>query len=144
MMPKLTNENYLEVYLILNKLGEGYINRIPKKLYNLIKEKAVKGQKNNKDISKESIVFIAMLHYNYWCDSEAEKQEIISVLKENEASYEQELREKYKVNVFEKNQVEPITKNESESTELVAIHNEKWIFKIINFIKNIFKRRRLK
>ena len=45
---KVNGENYREVYLILNKLGEEYINKIPKTIYNYIVETMTTSNTENK------------------------------------------------------------------------------------------------
>lgn len=143
MIQKLNNKNYQEVYEILKKLGESYINRLPKKLYVLIEERASAEPKIDKKeaISREAIAFIAMLHYHYWCDTEEEKQELMDVFNENEEKRKQEAYEKYNPDVFAQNRTEMAQEKENKNTELVVKKEEKWYKKIVNFIKSIFKRR---
>ena len=84
---------YSEVYGILNMLGDGYIKLIPIKLYNFIKEnKSIEYNPNydsniplaKQNISKNATAFICMLHYNYWCTSEEEKEKLKKVLDYNQ------------------------------------------------------------
>ena len=83
---------YSEVYSLLNALGSQYINALPKKLYSLIEEKRDKSYNPTFDlsmpiykqnISKNATALICILHYNYWCTSEEEKNKINKVLKYN-------------------------------------------------------------
>ena len=75
---------YSEVYEILNILGEQYIKKIPEKLYKLIEDNRLKNYSPVYDIneplaqqkiSKNTAAFICMLHYNYWCADEKEKDD---------------------------------------------------------------------
>ena len=80
---------YSEVYGILNSLGATYINAIPKKLFDIIEQKREKNYNPiydmdiplyNQKISKQATALICMLHYNYWCTSEEEKEKINEIL----------------------------------------------------------------
>ena len=148
---------YSEVYGILDMLGKDYIDLIPKKLYNIIKE-----NKNpnytpiydiNKPLSKQNVKkrtasFMCMLHYNYWCKSDEEKREINEILEENHKN----VKEKYSVeNMFNNNKKEISTTEKIEITETkkedkiqentALVEKKENIFtKIINFIKGIFRR----
>ena len=81
---------YSEVYSLLNILGQKYINSITKKLYNVIENKRAKSYNPTYDlsiplykqkISKKGTALICLLHYNYWCESEEEKNKINQILK---------------------------------------------------------------
>ena len=84
---------YSEIYEILEILGDYYKNKIPKKTINLIKESKLedytpKYSRNiplyKQKIDRKVVVFICMLHYNYWCESEEEKKQIKKILKFNQ------------------------------------------------------------
>lgn len=142
MIQALTSKNYLEIYGILHKLGKNYIEKIPKKLYNYIEENKLNDYTefdHNLTISKETISFIALLHYNYWCKTEQEKQELSNIFKENEEESNKELHEKYNIDVFAKKQDKQI-KQKDEDTQLVIVKDENWYKKFTIFIKNILWR----
>ena len=78
-MENTVKDIYSEVYAILNMLGKEYINKLPKDIYNIIKEE--KSTEYNpvyettvaldkQDVKKETISIIAFLHLNYWCNEE--------------------------------------------------------------------------
>lgn len=86
---------FSEVYSVLLSLGESFINRIPDKILYIIKESADdnlirKIDIDNEnvfeqyDISREALNIIAKLHYDYWCESDAEKEMLYNMLKDNE------------------------------------------------------------
>ena len=86
---------YSEVYEILNLLEDEYKNRVPKKVieffererdekYNPIIEIDVPLDKQN--LKRETMVLLAILNMNYWCDNEDEKQEMLKSFNENEVS----------------------------------------------------------
>ncbi len=88
-MPRI----FSEVNAVLNALGEKYINKLPKKLYNMIlREKSylynpqydITEDWSNQDIMKESLSMIALFHLKYWCESKEEKENLMKFFKENE------------------------------------------------------------
>ena len=142
------NENTLsEVYSILSELGNEYIDKIPEKLFDLIKENRnlnyIPNYDFNKDlenqISDETVDFIAYLNIQYWCN-EAEGRELIEKYKENEEKYQAELREKYNLdNIFNQNTTPKIIENTPvpQDQSLVEVKQGFWA-KFINRIKEIF------
>ena len=87
-----TKETYSEVYSILNLLGESYITKLPKSLYNMILEE--KSNEYNpqysssialeqQNIKKEALSMIALFHLNYWCNSQEEKGGLKALIKNN-------------------------------------------------------------
>ena len=88
-----------EVYSVVNAMGEEYKARIPLDVWNVIEEKRDKNYTpivdenkalNEQGLSIDTITFIAMLHRDYWCDSDEERAELISLFDANE----QKLRER--------------------------------------------------
>lgn len=143
-MNKKTKEIYSEVYQVLNLLGNDYIDKLPKSLFNMLEEKrdinyepkyAEDIPLNKQNIKKETISIIALLHLNYWCENEKEKLELKQIFKNNEEIYENELRKKYNPdNIFKRYKQENTIKN-----EVSLIEYKESIFKrFINKIKNIF------
>ena len=147
-MNEETKEIYSEVYSVLNMLGEKYISKIPKSLFNFIKQ-----EKNNdynpvysknvllskQKIKRKSLSLIAIMHLNYWCDTEEEKKELKEIFKKNQEKHDAYIKEKYSVDkLFEKPKTE--TKKEIPSTNEVAMveYKENVFKKILNKIKNIF------
>lgn len=141
-----TKEIYSEVYQVLNLLGNEYINKLPNSLLNMLKENRDINYSpqynedeplNKQNIKKEALAIIALLHLNYWCESEQEKLEIKQILKNNENKYEQELREKYNPdNIFNKSKQEHETIAEPQVSMIE--YKESFFKRIINKIKNIF------
>lgn len=140
-----TNEKvFAEVYGILSILGDNYIKRLPRKLYQLIDNSrdsnyfpkyTLNKPFHEQGIHKKSISMIALLHLNYWCNSEEEKNELRKILNNNETNLQEELRAKYNPeNIFKKNQT-----HLENNVALIEVKKEKKIHKIISFIKNFFK-----
>lgn len=144
-----TKEIYSEVYQVLNLLGDEYINKLPRSLYNMIKEKRDINYipqytedlpLNQQNIQKNTLAIITLLHLNYWCEDDNEKYEIKRILKENENKYQEEIRNKYnpndifkQINHEEQEQID-IAKKQISMIE----YKESFFKKIINKIKNFF------
>ena len=116
-----TKETYSEVYGVLELLGEYYIRRLPSKMYNMIEEERLKEYNpsysmpiKNENIKKEALAIIAVLHLNYWCETEEEKRRLNNFFENNYTKYQDELRNMYIVNNNEK---ETETENDREEKE---------------------------
>ncbi len=55
----MNKETYGEIYLILQKMGKKYIDKIPRGIYNEIIYNMPQHMDNNKSISKDAIAFVA-------------------------------------------------------------------------------------
>ena len=125
MVSANTREIYSEVYSVLNILGNKYIDRLPKPLYNMIKKEKENTYNPKYDktillteqnIKNESLSIIALLHLNYWCESNLDKKELLGIFKENENKYQKELREKYNPdNIFKNKEIKIETVKNSVS-----------------------------
>ena len=139
---------YSEVDEILNLTDEKLVNKISKKVRDLIKEEKDKDYKPNIDpqkplyeqnLLKETVALLTVIELNYWCESEEEKQEILKELSENDIKKEQELRDKYNPdNLFKKDKI--IKTEQIETTAMVEYKEKSIIRKILDKIKDFFKR----
>lgn len=145
------NENtmkvYSEVYQVLNVLGNEYISRLPKSLYNMLEEKRditynpqynMGITLNRQNINKESLNILALMHYNYWCNDENEKIELQNILKNNEELHEENLRKKYNPEDLFKNKKNNYTNADAVNNTAIVEYKESIFRRIINKIKNIF------
>ena len=108
---------YAEVYEILSFMEPKYIDKIPLKLMELFREEKLKDYKPNieptipldeQKLQKKTLIILAMLNINYWCEDENEKKELIKLYSENDKRKEEELRERYNPdNLFKKKDVGP-------------------------------------
>ena len=110
---------YSEVYEILNLMEDEYRKRVPQK------------------IKRETIILLAILNINYWCDTEEEKQKFQNELILNEKK-KKELEEKYNPNNLFKNRKYNHTENIDEkiNTETVMLTE----YKKQNLIKRILEK----
>ena len=139
---------YSEVYAILNMIEDEYKERVPKnvmdffeeerdKEYNPIIDVNIPLEKQN--LKRKTLVLLAILNLNYWCDSEEEKQEILDSFAKNEELKrikEKELTENYNIN----NLFKKIENNETE-VSLIEYKKQNFIQKIILKIKSLFRRK---
>lgn len=134
---------YSEVYSFLKLLGEEYINKIPKKLFEYIKKERDEGftidinKDINEQISQKSIVFIALLNLDYWAD-ENERQKLISLYKQNEINEEILKKQKYNPdNLFKRNNyIKEVTNPKKDIIE----YKQSFIISIKKIINKILKR----
>ena len=146
-MRKDLSKVYSEVDEILNYIDSEYVEKIPLKVRTFFKEE--KNEKHipiidiekpleEQNLNRDTIVILAILNYNYWCESEEEKQEILKEWAENDSKYEAELREKYNPdNLFKKK--ENIEENIKE-TAIVEYKELNFIQKLLRKIQKFFRR----
>lgn len=117
---------YSEVYEILNLLENEYRKRIPQKIIDFFEEERIKEYKpeikvnvplTEQNLKRETLVLLAILNINYWCDTEEEKQEFVNELAENEKK-KKELKQKYNPDNLFKNK-----KKEKEEIVIEQINN---------------------
>ena len=142
-----TKEIYSEVYQILNLLGNDYIDKLPTRLINMLREKREINYNpeytddiplNEQNIKKETMSIITLLYLNYWCEDEDEKLEVKQILKSNEDNYQLERRERYNPDDIFKNYKQESKKVEANiDDETSMMPYKKSIFrKIINKLKS--------
>lgn len=138
---------YSEIYDILNLLGSEYIDKIPYKFYQHIEKSRDPEYKSDfilddgmideNKIAKETVALFTILNLKYFIEDENEKEIILKQLDENDIKYQEELKARYSVDIF--NPVKDVEENVQENLP-VEIKKESAFTKIINCIKKIFKR----
>ena len=136
---------YAEVDALLDLLEDEYKERIPEKVRNFFKEEKMKDYHPEIDIEKplieqnlkrETMVLLAILNLNYWCENEEEKQSFLNELNKNEEE-KNELEEKYNPdNLFKKKQDESIQNN----LQIIEYKKPNFIQRLLTKIKKFFKR----
>lgn len=134
---------YAELDEILNLMNNKYLEKIPTKFKDFISREKDKEYINKIDINKpleeqnlqrKTLVLLAVLRLNYWCENEEEKQDFLNELRDNQ----KEQVEKYSTdNIFTKNKKEDKAKN----SQLIEYKEKNVIQKLIEKIKNIFRRK---
>ena len=137
---------YAEVYSILNFVDEYYVSKISSKFLEYMYSKKDNNYVPDIDMTKpletqglqpDTVNILAMIKYNYWCETAEEKQQLIDILNKNEEKYQAELREKYNPdNIFKK----PENQEKEVLKQTALVEYKKTLFKrIINKIKNILR-----
>lgn len=146
------SEAATEVLAILDNTETEAVNKISKKFLKFLKENSSKTYKPEFDTTKpikelklkpKTEALLGVIYLNYWANEE-EKIAFKNKAKENEIKYQEELREKYNPdNMFRKNTtvIEKQQENtQVQETALTEIKKDTLIQKIINKIKEIFRR----
>lgn len=139
-----------EVACILDYFSEEFKANIPTNFLKFLNEQAIPDYNPNFDFShgldrlelkNKTKALLAMIYRNYIC-SEKEKIEYEKILKQNENTYQVELREKYNPdNIFQKDKKEYNTlNNERDNVQLVK-YKESKLIKFINWFKKLFNRK---
>lgn len=145
-----TKEMYSEVYSLLDMLGEDYISRLPKSLFNMIKEEKLDSYNpkytsdmdlSKQNIKKDTFAMISLLHLKYWCDSDKEKEHLLKLFQYNEEKHQEELRKRYNPDDIFKKHTSKMTSEENNINNQANIqaYKEPFFKKIINKIKSIFR-----
>ena len=153
-MENTVKDIYSEVYAILNMLGKEYINKLPKDIYNIIKEE--KSTEYNpvyettvaldkQDVKKETISIIAFLHLNYWCNEE-EKIKLRELFDENEDKNQEELKQQEEQEVEQEDEAIQDDNNEieigKEFLSMIVYKEENFAQRIFNKIRRLFSRKK--
>ncbi len=139
-----------EVACILDYFSEEFKANIPTNFLKFLNEQAIPDYNPNFDFShgldrlklrNKTKTLLAMIYRNYIC-SEKEKIEYDKILKQNENTYQIELREKYNPdNIFQKDKKEYNTlNNERDNVQLVK-YKESKLIKFIKWFKKLFNRK---
>ena len=151
-MSDKTKKVYSEVYAFLNIVSEEDRNKIPKKLKEMIEEEREKEYTpsytfeipiEEQEISDEAIAMIALLHLNYWCEDENEKERLNEIFNENEKKYQDELREKYNPdNLFKNNKYKEEQLSEEQTNSVAMVEYKETIFrKLKEWFRNLFNKK---
>ena len=135
---------YSEVYAFMNTIGQEYINKVPKRIYEKIRNNRDKNynpiyNKNQTmtrgSISKEALALIAGLNLQYWCENEKEKERLKQCYKTNQLKEQ----EKYSYeNLFKKKEIK---EEKTQVAELVEYKKDNVFKQLINKIKRWLKRK---
>lgn len=146
-MTKEFSEAITETLDILQHMDKEYTDRISPRFKKFLEDNQSTTYKPNLDhskdlkdmnISEKTKNILAILYMNYWCD-EANKEKYKMILKENEKSYQKEIKAKYNTdNLFKNKKTEEIEIKE-ETQALVEYKQKTFIQKVWDKIKSIFK-----
>lgn len=145
---------YVEILEILSYMEQKYVDMIPKKLLNLFYEERDKDYKIDinpkvslaeQNLQRKTLVLLAMLNLNYWCEDETEKQEMLKMYADNDKKIEEEMRERYNPdNLFRKKEKVFEEENNEENMQLIEYKEQNIFKKIINKIMKFFRKNNFK
>lgn len=141
---------YAEIDEILNLLEDKYREKVPEKVRTFFREEKMPEYTPTIDVNiplieqnlkRETIVWLAILNINYWCENEEEKQFFLNELDKNEEA-KKKIEEKYNPDNLFKNKQERII-NESMQTgqDLIVYKETSFISKLLNKIKQLFRKK---
>lgn len=141
MLTKELKLGITETIEILKLADKKEIDKIPKKFMNFLNEHADKEYKfeignkmslKNLKLRKETKNILAIIAYNYWCDTPEKKSKFNELLNNNQKIYEEKLRNQYNPDNLFKNKKQ-VSQNKNDSTALVK-YKENIIQKILRFL----------
>ncbi len=140
---------YAEIDEILNLLEDKYRDKVPEKVRAFFKEEKMVDYKPTIDVNtpliqqnlkRETIVLLAILNINYWCENEEEKQFFLNELAKNEDE-KKKLEEKYNPdNLFKKRPEEKQEFVHTEELSVIEYKKPNFIQKLLNKIARLFKK----
>ena len=145
VMDSDTKEVYSEICEFLDLLSDNYKNKIPNEMLRLFEENKSKDyiQHINPNIpieeqklKDETLTLISILYLKYWCKDEKEKENLKQVYINNEIKYQNELKEKYDMDIFQNKKV---NKN-SDNLELIEYKKISIFRKFIILIKRFLRK----
>ena len=149
-MENSLSKAYVEILEILSYMEQKYVDMIPKKLLNLFYEEKDKDYKIDinpnvslaeQNLQRKTLVLLAMLNLNYWCEDETEKQEMLKMYADNDKKIEEEMRERYNPdNLFRKKEKVFEEENNEENMQLIEYKEQNIFKKIINKIMKFFRK----
>lgn len=141
---------YAEIDEILNLLEDEYKEKIPENVRSFFKE-----ERNNdyipqidtskplieQNLKRETLVLLAILNLNYWCENEREKQEFLNQLAENEKE-KRKLEEKYNPDNLFKNKAKNSNENNlyEENLQMIEYKKPNFIQRLLGKIAKFFKK----
>lgn len=143
-----TKQAYSEICTVLEYLPDEYVKKIPEKIIKLFQNEKLKNYEVNinktnpldkNNLSKKTMVLIAILNYHYWCPNKKVKEELYKQYLLNNEKYEKEIKEKYNTdNLFKNKRTDNVTINEN-SKALIEFKEKNFLQKVFEKIKNFLR-----
>lgn len=97
------------------------------------------------DLMNETKGIICFICYNFWCENDAERKEIMDTLNANEIKFQDELKKKYNTDVFG-NKPKKVKKSKNEANikttedKGLIVRDESFFKKILNKIFDLIRK----
>lgn len=142
------NKRLVEVSVILNHLNKSDYDKIPKEVIDRIeKNKDIEYVWNydetkdlkDQNVSKDTIAILSYINMQYLLNEE-QKKFVQEVFNENQKKADNIKKERYNPDNVFKNKRQSIIEEAKHISSIIEVKEEKWYKKILNIIKNLFKR----
>lgn len=144
-----TRQAYAEICTVLQYMPDEYVKKIPERIIKLFQTEKLENYEVNINksnpldknyLSRETMVIIAMLNYQYWCPNQKVKKDLNKIYNSNNEKYQKEIEERYNTDNLFKNRRTEEKEVKEESQALVEYKEKTFIQRIFDKIKRIFKR----
>lgn len=144
-MENSLRKSYSEVYEILNLMDIKYLDKIPDKVKELINNERDKEFQTNiainiplekQKLQRDTLTILAILYFNYWCESEQEKKELMELFN----SVDKANAEKYSYENLFNNNKSNIQETFTENNIAMVEYKENIFKKILSFFKKMFRK----
>lgn len=139
---------YTEVYQVLENMPYEYVNKIPSKILEMLKETKLEDYKliinkgnpvDRTKLTKQTMIILAMFNYHYWCPNRKVKNDLYKIYSKNEENYQKEIQESLD-NLFKNNRNYTTQNNTQIKDNVAMIEYKTSIFtKIVNWLKKVIK-----
>lgn len=144
-----TRQAYAEICEVLQYMPEEYLKKIPKKIIKLFQTAKLENCEVNINksnpldknyLSRETMVIIATLNYQYWCPNQEVKKDLNKIYNANNQKYQKEIEERYNPDNLFKNRRTKESNDKEKDQALVEYKEKTFIQRILDKIKRrIFK-----
>ena len=140
-------EAFSQVLYVIEHMDQTLIDKIPKKVIQVLRENALENEDNKLDsaknlkdmeLSPKACSVLAIIYLNCLCTSE-EKSEYIKLLQKNDEIYQDMENEKIGFEDIFENKTEIIEDRNPEITDMIVHKKENIFVRLINKIKDFFK-----
>lgn len=142
---------YAEVEQILSYMDSKYTDKIPNKLKNFFSTEKLEGYiptiepkvpLNEQKLERKTLALLAMLNYNYWCETTEEKQELYNIYAENDKKAKEEYSTENLFNNLkaEKEQKEVLQEKIEENIAMIEYKEKSFFSKILDKIMKFFRK----
>lgn len=138
---------FSQVLYILENMDKSLVNKIPKKVIEVLKENTIEEADNKLEytgdikelnLDSKACAVLAIIYLNCLCSQE-EKEEYMKVLQENDKLYQDIENNKLGFDDVFSNKSENEDNNVVQSTDMIEQKEENIFVKVINKIKKFFK-----
>lgn len=142
-------QTYTEVYQVLENMPHEYVNKIPSKILEILKETKLENYKLNINkenpvdrtkLTKQTMIILAIFNYHYWCPNRKVKNDLYKIYSKNEENYQKEIQVNFN-NLFKDYRNDTTQNNTSiEDNDAMVEYKTSIFTKIVNWLKKVLKK----